>query len=428
MILLGGFGIVVPDGLFRLELTHSLLTEGSFITSHGPINYAPLQSILMIPAFAIGYYYGMWSGFPPDKMLLPGSVACFFLYLPVIVSVLLVLFFKILEEMGVDGDTNIVSTFTLLCSTFLLPYSKGMFSESLSALLILASFYYFLKAQSGRYGHYQRKNFICLSLLILNNFVFVLYSGLMLAYVYWGSRVRRKNSQEAWRATLEGLLILSVGVGLFLGYNYLRFGQWFNFGYPGEGFTNNMMVGLYGLFFSFGHGLIIFAPVTILCIVFYVFKNHEMEPLHRHLFTTSLISFVCYLIVYAKWGAWHGGWCWGPRFLLPFVPLIHVMFPLLWKSVSPDNRVLRAGILLALAWGIGVNLIHIAIPSIPINDLPSANRIFIPENSNIFIMAGSGLDGLLILKGLGILGACACLLWIWKKRFIELPAPSPSAG
>ena len=428
MISLGGFGIVFPDGLYRLELTHSLLTEGSFLTSHGPINYAPLQSITMIPAYAIGFYYGILINFPPDQMLLLGSVACFYLYLPVVVSALLVLFFKILEEMGVDGETNVVSTFTLFCGTFLLPYSKGMFSGALNALLILASFYYFLKAQSERYGHYQRKNFICLSLLILNNFVFVLYSGLMLAYVYWGSRVRRKNSHEAWRTTLEGSLILSASVGLFLGYNYLRFGQWFNFGYPGEGFTNSMMVGLYGLFFSFGYGLIIFAPITVLCVVFYVLRNHEMEPLHQYLFATSLISFVCYLIIYAKWGAWHGGWCWGPRFLLPFIPLVHVMFPLLWKSVSPGNRVLKTGILLALAWGFGMNLMRIAIPGLPINDLPVMNRIFVPEDTNVLIMAGSGFDMLLALKGLGILGACAFFLWIWKKKFFKLPAPSPSAG
>jgi hypothetical protein len=422
MIFLGGFSTVNPDGVFRLAVTHSLLTDGSFVTPSGPINYAPLQSILMLPAYAIGYYYGILGDYPPGKLFFLGSVACYFLYLPVIVSALLVLFFKILKEMGVDDDISIVSTFTLFCCTFLLPYSKGMFADPLSALLILTSFYYFLRAQSGSYLVCQRKNFFCLSLLILNNSVFVLYSGLMLTYVFWGSWVRRKNLQEAWRVTLEGVLILGAGVLLFLGYNYLRYGEWFNFGYPGEGFTSNLVIGLYGLMFSFGHGLIIFAPITVFCVAFFAFKNHEMEPLHRYLFTTSFISFVCYLIVYAKWSSWHGGWGWGPRFLLPFVPLVHVVFPFLWKSVPPENRVLRIGILLALVWGLGINILHIADPWMANqmnNDMPFLHRVFLPEQSFIYKIAGSGVGDSPALKGLLVLGACAFSLWIWKKVFSD---------
>jgi len=420
MIFLGGFSTVNPDGVFRLMLTHSLVTEGSFITSSGPINYAPLQSISMVPTYALGYYYGLLNDIPSDKLIYYGSVACYLFYLPVIVSTLLVLFFKILREMGVDENTGIVSTFALFCTTFLLPYSKGMFSDSLNALLVLASFYCLVRAQAGNYLVFQRRNFICLSLLILNNFVFILYSGLMLAYVLWASQVRRKNPLEAKRVLIEGLLILGVGVILFLGYNYVRFGEWFNFGYPGEGFTNNLGIGLYGLMFSFGHGLVIFAPITVLCIIYFMFRNQEMESGQRYLFATSMISFVCYLMIYAKWSSWHGGWCWGPRFLLPFVPLLHVMFPFLWKSVSAENRVLSVVVLLALVWGLGINLLHVADPWMANqmnNEVPFLDRVFIPENSFIYKIATSGKVGVPALKGLMVLGACAFSLWIWKKVF-----------
>jgi hypothetical protein len=432
MIFLGGFSTVNPDGVFRLMLTHSLVTEGSFLTTNGPINYAPLQSILMIPTYALGYYYGLINSVPPDKLFFYGNGACYLFYLPVIVSALLVLFFKILKEMGVDEDTGIISTFALFCSTFLLSYSKGMFADPLSALLILASFYCLLRAQSGSYLMFQRRNFFCLSLLILNNFIFILYSGLMLTYVLWGSGVRRRNPQEALRVVLEGLLILSAGVILFLGYNYVRFGEWFNFGYLGEGFTNNLIVGLYGLMFSFGHGLIVFAPITVLCIFYFTFRNQEMESGQRYLFATSMISFVCYLIVYAKWSSWHGGWCWGPRFLLPFVPLLHVMFPFLWKSVSKDNRVLGVGILLALVWGLGINLLNIADPRMAnqMNDeLPFLDRVFIPEKSFIFKIAGSEMSGSSVLSALMVLGACAFSLWVWRKVFnLKSFAPELSAS
>ena len=378
----------------------------------------------------MGYYYGVLTDVPPDKLFFWGNWICNLLYLPAIMSALLVVFFKTLKEMKVDDDTNIVSTFTLFWCTFLLPYSKGMFSDPLNALLILTSFYYFLKAQSGNYLACQRKNFFFLGLLILNNFVFLLYSGLMLAYVFWGSWVRRKNTQEAWRAAWEGLLILSAGVVLFLGYNYLRFGEWFNFGYPGEGFTSNFMVGLYGLIFSFGHGLIIYAPITVLCVVYFMFRYEEMESEHRYLFATSMISFVCYLGVYAKWSSWHGGWCWGPRFLLPFVPLIHLMLPFLWKSVVRDNLVLKVGILLTLVWGLGINILNIADPWIAyqMNDkVPFTNLVFHPEESFVFKIFRSELSDSPALMGLVVFGACAASLWVWRKIFslnISTPALS----
>ena len=145
-----------------------------------------------------------------------------------------------------------------------------------------------------------------------------------------------------------------------------------------------------------------------------------MESGHRYLFTTSIISFACYLMVYAKWSSWHGGWGWGPRFLLPFVPLLHVMFPFLWKSVSKDNRVLSVGILLALIWGLGINLLNIADPRIANqmnNELPFLDRVFLPAKSFIFKIATSGEAGSPALKGLMILAACAFALWVWRKAF-----------
>ncbi len=32
--------------------------------------------------------------------------------------------------------------------------------------------------------------------------------------------------------------------------------------------------------------------------------------------------FVVFTYLYASWGSFEGGWCWGPRFLLPFLPLL----------------------------------------------------------------------------------------------------------
>jgi hypothetical protein len=41
----------------------------------------------------------------------------------------------------------------------------------------------------------------------------------------------------------------------------------------------------------------------------------------KYLWLIAAIT-VYVLVVYSKWWAWHGGWCWGPRFLVPVVPLL----------------------------------------------------------------------------------------------------------
>jgi hypothetical protein len=58
-------------------------------------------------------------------------------------------------------------------------------------------------------------------------------------------------------------------------------------------------------------------------------------------------------LVYAKWHMWHGGYCWGPRFLVPLLPLLGLLgipavasWPRLFGSLA--------------ALGVGVNLIGVA--------------------------------------------------------------------
>jgi hypothetical protein len=422
----GHFYAVFPDGAFRIELTHHIVTEGSLVTSVGPVKYAPLQSLIMAPFYAAGYYFGVMTDAASQNLQKIGDLFTFYLFLPIVISSLCVVYFGIIKKMGVDDNVSLLSTFLLFWATFLLPYGGGLYSEPLSALLLLISFYYFYTAPATSYVSNNRKNFLCLGLLILNGFIFVVYFALMMAYVIWASRVRRNDSSEAWRVTLEGSLILMVSVAMFLSYNYYRYGEFFNFGYQGEGFTGNWLVGMYGLMFSSGKGLLVFSPLTLLCILYFILKNHQMESWQRYVVGTSLISFVCYWLIYSRWDAWHGGMCWGPRFLLPFVPLIHLMFPMLLKSISSGNKAFRVGLVLAVAWAVGVNLLNYLDPfaSVPSDAMTVTakefgQRFLIPEESVVFKVWNIGILSWESLKFLAVLGLCASSLWFWKKKFSD---------
>ena len=48
-----------------------------------------------------------------------------------------------------------------------------------------------------------------------------------------------------------------------------------------------------------------------------------------------LLMFLGNLLFYSKWHDWHGGWCWGPRLILPSIILIHIFLP---EFISKLNK------------------------------------------------------------------------------------------
>ena len=83
------------------------------------------------------------------------------------------------------------------------------------------------------------------------------------------------------------------------------------------GFSNPFFFGLLSLLFSFGKGIFFFAPGLLLPIRRTLRKVREETQVDLFAIYMLWISFLIgLLLVYSSWWAWHGGWFWGPRFLL----------------------------------------------------------------------------------------------------------------
>jgi len=82
----------------------------------------------------------------------------------------------------------------------------------------------------------------------------------------------------------------------------------------------NFFTGSTGLLFSFKHGLIFISPVIL--ISFYLwprfFKEHPLES--KMIFG----GFILYFLLMASFHKWWGGFCYGPRLVLPVIPWIMV--------------------------------------------------------------------------------------------------------
>jgi hypothetical protein len=161
--------------------------------------------------------------------------------------------------------------------------------------------------------------------------------------------------------SLALFLIPSIVIGLGLLYfNFVRFGSFGETGYTQEIFFGKPWVGAYGLLFSPGRGLFIYAPLMLLLFF-------GLRPAWRRLpwLYYGLIGCIClcYWLFYGSWFAWGGTWGWGPRFLLPILPplMLFVAEPLEWLCCRAEPG-LKSGLL----WlGVGV----LALLSLVVNSL-----------------------------------------------------------
>ncbi len=131
------------------------------------------------------------------------------------------------------------------------------------------------------------------------------------AYLFFTTPPRQ---HRAWGIAVA--LSAFSAIALTLVYNWLRFGNMLDTGYREVAWTTPFLLGLYGLLFSPGKGIIFYAPLILpgTAALFPFAKKHRAETL---LFGGLWAAF---LLFYSPYNFWTGGFNWGPRFLLPLLP------------------------------------------------------------------------------------------------------------
>jgi hypothetical protein len=108
-----------------------------------------------------------------------------------------------------------------------------------------------------------------------------------------------------------------------LAYNYVRYGDWGSNGYEQEaGFTTPLLEGLGGLLLSPGKSLLLYAPVVLLApIACWLLARRGGLP-GRVAVLLIAGETVAGLVLNAMWWAWTGNFAWGPRLIMPLLPLL----------------------------------------------------------------------------------------------------------
>ncbi len=191
--------------------------------------------------------------------------------------------------------------------TLLLPYVATGFSEPAVALAIAL----------GLIGVQTNRPVVAgaaagLALLMRVDSAFLVVPVLGVASWVAGAR--------SWQAALRFGVALMPAVIVTAGYDTLRYGAPWRTGYFFATFNHPLVAGLYGLLLSPAAGLFIYVPLLPLALVG-LFLTMRRLPL---LASTALVLLAVRILVYAVWFGWSAYWVWGPRYLVPAMPVLAV--------------------------------------------------------------------------------------------------------
>lgn len=321
------------DAYLMYLAAESLVKDGDPFLAHQPdlalvpgINERPVskfdigQSLVETPFYRLGDYMEKKAS-PRHGMFVKYLVVSF--TAPVVSAAAITLLYLLCGGLGYGQAASLAMAFLVgMCSLFW-PHARLLFSEPLQTLSLVGAVFSlnnfrrgggFLAALSG--GFFVGMACASKSALILTLPIFA---------TYFAGGLREYKMSRRVISAASFLAPLAMWAVVMLGYNYMRYGDMFATGYMRpdnrEGvykFSVSLLTGAHGLLFSSGKGLLFYCPLVVFAALAYpgFYRRRRAEAV------LVAAVFAAVLVPFSKWGMWHGDYTWGPRFLVPTVPLL----------------------------------------------------------------------------------------------------------
>lgn len=364
------------DDKFRFQTTKAMVERGELMVSLPPgsppvySKYGIVQPVLSIPLYLLGKQFkGPGKRFRQFDQVMVSTLQ------QAVTAAALAVFFLLLLELGYSRAVSLGVAFLLAFTTMVWPYAKFFFTEPLNGLCLLLTCLLLIRfRRTGSRACLAGAGWALAAGLANASMLFITAAPLFSLYAAWLLWPRPNGLCADWGQALSRaawfFAPLALSLAFVLGFNAYRFGSPFTTGYEGDrgfvtlvqdgrpGFSLPWWVGVYGLLFSAGKSVFLYNPILIPALVCLgpFMARRRAEGL---LFSALCLAFLAF---YAKWWAWHGDICWGPRYLVPVLPLAMAPLAEALAGWSRRGRGFKALFICTAAVGLAVQLLAISAP------------------------------------------------------------------
>src|SRR5271157_537094 len=352
--------IEVSDTSYSLQTAEAIVSSGRLdiqrvagatLTAADGLSYSKFGVALplaFVPLVALSHLLGPTAGLPPLEL---AGFFISFLNVPFCL-ITLVLFEQLLRHFGAAVGYARLLTAGLALGTLCWRYAVYDFSEGMQTALLLLAVYGVIGGSSGRLAF----GGLGFAGLILVKLVHVGLLPVFFGYLLWCPSTPWKTRSRAVVFVVP--VALALGMACLL--NASRFGNPLETGYGAEARqfqTAQLPFSLPRLLGSPDKGLMVFCPVLALGVVGWP-AFFQRLPREAALCAGVVMG---NLLLAGAWHSWGGGWSWGPRLLVPAIPLWLLPAGLAFGGSPPVRW---------RAWIAGLVLISVAVqvPGILVKD------------------------------------------------------------
>ena len=226
-------------------------------------------------------------------------------------------FFLLLRRLTLRTRDSLILTACVAFGTLLFPYSGYFFSEPLAALLLIGATYVLF----GREAAPTRTQAVTAGIFLgLAGWV---RPTLFLALLVFLLAIILRGGARCWKFAALTAIFPAASALAYLTWNQHLFGRVLDFGYPETAefgkhlntFQTPFYVGLAGFLVSPGKSIFLYSPLLVAAI----FGMRSLWRRDRGLATLCAGLPLLYLLFYMRYTQWEGGYCNGPRYLLPSI-------------------------------------------------------------------------------------------------------------
>jgi len=358
------------DEMARYGLTKTIvlekdltITKADGTSFHSP--YPLLQSVASVPLYMLGELVVGDTG----PMVKEKSGRLYVtLFNPLITALSCVIFFRLCLCLGFRRRSSLILTLIYGLCTIALPYSRMFLSEPLTGLLLMWAALLALSSTREK----QMRGVLAAIVLAFgaaNNYLLVPVMGVFfLFFLFQKGGIKDVLKIETLKdLRLWGLILFgTMAVAEILWYNNVRFGSYFRSAYQyyelqpnivyserTPGFSYPLIAGLYGFLFSPMRSIFLFSPPLLGALI--VWPRFIRERRRPAIFILSIT--LVFLLIYSKWFGWHGGYAWGPRYLVSVTGFMLIPLAYLIEDFSKLKRLGKLTVSALCVAGVYVQLL-----------------------------------------------------------------------